>query len=528
MEMQDFHRLIDGALAKGDVAGAADLAETALAAGAESPLFLNLVAWKREDARDFIGAQALLDRALVLAPGDPHIWTGIGTLLRKQGRFDEAVSVLTQISREWPDISAAWLEQGYALEFSGALQEAIAPYARAAELDPGLAPPWAGLASVHARLRRIAEARDFATRALRIEAGNAAAHIALARCDGEERQFAAVVKRLEPLVRSLVSEDRILALGLLGEAHDGLAQTEAAYCAFAEANAVFSTVHTRAAGTETQRAFVERIAATIATLPPRDAPPASDHPAGHAFLLGFPRSGTTLVETILAGSEKVVSLEERPTLAAADRALLSESWGLADMASVKDADLGEFRDAYWQSVRSLGVDVAGKLFVDMDPLKGIKLPIIARLFPDAKIILMRRDPRDIVWSCFRTNFAPTAAAFEFISIEGAARHFDAVMRVTEASMARFPLATHIVRYDRLVSDFDGETQALCAFLGLEWTESLRQFDRTAAQQSVSTASATQVRRGLFDGRGQWRPYARYMDAALPILAPWVEAFGFEP
>jgi hypothetical protein len=66
------------------------------------------------------------------------------------------------------------------------------------------------------------------------------------------------------------------------------------------------------------------------------------------------------------------------------------------------------------------------------------------------------------------------------------------------------------------------------FVGLEWTEDFRRFDRTAQTRGVQTASATQVRRGLYDGRGQWRRYASQLAPALPILAPWVERFGFEP
>jgi hypothetical protein len=63
---------------------------------------------------------------------------------------------------------------------------------------------------------------------------------------------------------------------------------------------------------------------------------------------------------------------------------------------------------------------------------------------------------------------------------------------------------------------------LCDFLGLEWTDDLRRFDRTARRRGVSTASVTQVRRGLYDGSGQWRPYERYLEPVLPILKPWIE------
>ena len=139
---------------------------------------------------------------------------------------------------------------------------------------------------------------------------------------------------------------------------------------------------------------------------------------------------------------------------------------------------------------------------------------------------MRRDPRDVVWSCFKTNFVANAQALEFTTLERAATHYDAVMRMTELCLDRLPLNVQIVRYESLVGDFDATTQALCDSIGVRWTENLRTFDRTAQRRGVTTASASQVRRGLYDGSGQWRPFAEAMAPVLPILAPWVERFGY--
>ena len=162
----------------------------------------------------------------------------------------------------------------------------------------------------------------------------------------------------------------------------------------------------------------------------------------------------------------------------------------------------------------------------MDPLKATRLPLIARLFPQAKVLIMRRDPRDVVLSCFRTSFALTSAALEFTSLERAARHYAAMMELIEVARSCLPLAFHEVDYHALVRDFDGTTRQLCAFLDLPWDESLRRFDRTARDRGVATASASQVRRGLYDGRGQWEPFARHFDPVLPILQPWIEKLGY--
>ena len=162
----------------------------------------------------------------------------------------------------------------------------------------------------------------------------------------------------------------------------------------------------------------------------------------------------------------------------------------------------------------------------MDPLKATRLPIIARLFPDARILIMRRDPRDVVWSCFRTNFSMTSGTLEFTSLERAARHYAAMMSLTEDAVGKLDLNVLEVHYHRLVQDFDQTTREVCDFLGLEWNETLRSFDRTAQNRGVATASSSQVRRGLYDGTRQWERYAEYLEPVLPILDPWIERFGY--
>jgi hypothetical protein len=255
--------------------------------------------------------------------------------------------------------------------------------------------------------------------------------------------------------------------------------------------------------------------------------PASSAAATHVFLTGYPRSGTTLVENILATLPGAVAIEERRTLGMIDRSFSQEPDGVARFAALPEAELTAYREAYWErATEAAGTPLAGKLFVDMDPFKGLRLPIVARLFPNAKIILMRRDPRDVVWSCFHTSFAFNAGTMAFATLESTARHYALTQRVIARALATLPIDAFELHYEKLVRDFDTTTQALCAFLGVPWNEELRRFDKTAARRGVSTASTTQVRRGLYDGSGGWRRYERQLATVEPILAPWIERLGY--
>lgn len=527
---------IDRALAGNAIAQAAKLAETALSRGDVDPMLLNLAAWQREESGDYAGAHHLLRQALALAPADPLILGAIGAVLRKEGLLDEAATVLDQALAAAPFHAATWLERGYVHDALRSWAEARTSYAQALALDPMLAPALAKLADGAAKDGDAATGRQLADRALAIDPREPTAACALATIDIEARDGAAAEARMAALLKTAVKgDDRTRALTLLGDALDRQDRTREAFAAYGRAQKNFRSIYAAqlspTADRPSHRRFIETIAAQVRATGP--APRAivdsavAEAAARHVFLLGYPRSGTTLVENVLASAPEVVALEERDTLVDTDEVLVANDGTMPSLDTLEPATIDALRAAYWRRVTTMAGSVVGKTFVDMNPFNGIKLPIIARLFPDAKILIMRRDPRDIVLSCYRINFTPSTAAWAFSDLTETARHYDALMQLTELCRDRLPLAFHEVRYDRLVSEFEATVHDLAAFIGLPWTEDFRKFDRTAQTRGVRTASATQVRRGLFDGRGQWRRYADDLAPVLPILAPWVERYGFD-
>lgn len=491
-------------------------------------------AWTALAAGDHARAAALFDALLREPTVDPLALVGMASLLRQQGRLRDAVLHCDAALRIDPRCAEAWLERAFVLNAGGSMAAATASYERVLALEPNNAPAHAGLAALAARDGLVERARHHAEAALATEPDNAIAAAALATVEIEQGNATAARDLLGPLAAqvSSPSPERVQLLTTFGDALARCGEADAAFAAYTRAQTDFARLHEPPAGSrETHLALIERIIAELAASdrgawdqPPPPAPTTAS--PRHVFLLGYPRSGTTLVENVLASLPRVSALEERPTLVEADRAFLAAPGGIAKLAGLAPAELAGPAQAYWDHVRAAGIDPTGQTFVDMDPLKATRLPLIARLFPSARILVMRRDPRDVVLSCFRTSFALTSAALEFTSLERTARHYDAMMRLIEQAREQLPLAFHEVDYHGLVRDFDGTTKALCTFLDLPWDESLRQFDRTARNRGVATASASQVRRGLYDGRGQWEPFARHFEPVLPILQPWVEKFGY--
>jgi Tfp pilus assembly protein PilF len=516
-----------------DLTAAASAARAALQRGDFKAEHHAVLGWASLAAGDDHAAHASFHAALSITPRHPDALVGLANILRRQGSLRDAVLHCDAALAEDPNSIDAWLERGFVLASGGSMPAAAECYARVLALDPGNVAANAGLASIMARDGDNPVGRNHAETALSADPDNAVAAAALASMNLESGEPQRVRSDLEPLLARTPgpSAERALLANLLGDATAKLGDANAAYAAYVLSKTDFAAIHadrytTGAPALE----FVQRITAAMAQTPMpssmgHDQPPHAA--ANHLFLMGFPRSGTTMVENILASIPNVFALEERPTLGLADQHFLAESGGVEKFYALDEPALQPYRVAYWDSVERAGLVVTGQCFVDMDPLKATRLPLIARLFPLAKVLVMRRDPRDVVWSCFHTHFALTNAALDFTTLAGTARHYAAMMTLIELCRERLPLCVHEVRYEALVREFDSETRALCDFTGLPWSDVLRQFGKTAQRRGVATASAGQVRKGLYDGSGQWRPFTQYFEPILPILKPWIEKFGYD-
>jgi hypothetical protein len=267
---------------------------------------------------------------------------------------------------------------------------------------------------------------------------------------------------------------------------------------------------------------------TLAAAGPAAGPrPAAAIERGHVFLLGFPRSGTTLLEVILDGHPQVVSLEEHELLTDGVLTFMREPLDLEPLARADEAQLNALRAAYWDGVRKAGVDAAGKVFIDKHPLNTLKLPLIARLFPRAKILFAVRDPRDVVLSCFRRRFKMNPAMYELLTLPGAAAFYDAVMNFADQVRPVLGLDWRPVHYETLVADLAPKTRGICEFLGIEWDAGMGDFAARVQAREHATPSTAQLARGLdSSGIGHWRHYGAPLQSIIPVLQPWVDRLGY--
>jgi tetratricopeptide (TPR) repeat protein len=242
-----------------------------------------------------------------------------------------------------------------------------------------------------------------------------------------------------------------------------------------------------------------------------------------AFLVGFPRSGTTLLDTFLMGHPDTHVFEEVPLIAVAQDAL-------GDVADPlrSPADLARARDAYFAEAARYTEPGFDGLIVDKFPLNMVAAPIIQALFPGAPIIFAQRHPCDCVLSCFMQGFAMSDAMACFLDIHDSAAFYDAAMQVWTNSKNALPLKVHTIVYEDLIGDAEGSLRPLIDFLGLDWRDELLDHRATAvARGGIGTPSYNQVTQPLTRAAmGRWKRYEKQLQPVLPVLLPWAERLNY--
>ncbi len=518
-----------------DFARAATLAEQTLASGLEHPLLLNVLATQREQEGRFDESLLLLERAVALSPGDIPARNALALCLQRLDRPAEALVHLDELLRLNPALGFAHASRGNALIAVGSLGSARDSHLRALQYDPNNLVAVAALAAIATHRGEHGEARQWAERALKMASGYPDAVLSLAAAELADGAHARAAELLHKLILDSRAGqiDRARATGLLGDVLDATGRYPEAYDAYVTCNDSLRQIHSRFAAGSSVRAYAQTLINALTNLEsaPKQAPGATgavpDGILGHAFLIGFPRSGTTLLEVVLDGHPQVTSLEENELLTAGVLRYMDEPVDLAPLASAPETALEPVRAAYWDAVRAAGVDVRGKLFLDKHPLNTLKLPLIARMFPQARILYAIRDPRAVVFSCFRRRFRMNPAMYQLLTLPGAAAFYDTVQRFAELAHARLPLAWRDVRYESLVDDLAHEVREICAFLGLDPAAGLEDFARHARTREHATPSTAQLAGGLNrSGLDQWQHYRQALEQVAPTLGPWVAKFKY--
>ncbi len=268
----------------------------------------------------------------------------------------------------------------------------------------------------------------------------------------------------------------------------------------------------------------------------RDAAPDDGLPSP-TLLVGFPRSGTTMTERALGAHPNLLALEEVPTFedtkSAMGRLLGPEARSRPfheSLDALTVEQIGHLRRFYWDRVRAalrLEALPEGKVVLDKQPMRIAELAWVNRLFPDARVLVALRDPRDVCLSCLRQRFRVNMPMSFFLDLRDTARLYETVMSGWLDAREHYTLRTHEVRYEETVADFEARIREILGFLGLAWDDAVLRFHERTDRPSM-TPSVHAVRAAPHtEAVARWRRYAPQLEPILPTLRPFVEAFGYQ-
>lgn len=560
-ESADFEQAI--ALFSSGRYGDAEALCRGLLAQGEDPHVLHMLALIRADAGSAEEARGLLQRAVATGVQHPAIHLAHGRVLLNLGRSVEALVPLQAslgLDDRQPEVVALL---GKALVASGRNSEAQALLDSALALQPGEAclREAAGVAQM-AMGQHEAAAREF-ERALAADAGRIESygHLALIyeqlnRLEDTHRVVEAGLARWphQHSLRFLAARLRresdasaaragLLALrsspGVtaaldrdieyeLARCADALDQPDVAMAHFQEANA--KALVMAAPPPELAEMFPRQLASLKRFYDSDAIPPqGQDQRPIPAFLVGFPRSGTTLLDTMLGAHPDLWVMEEQPTVQAMLDGYLGFGLSYADgLATVTPPQLAGLRGLYQRAARAAGWDGA-KGLIDKSPFATAHLGLIQQVFPGAPVIFLARHPCDVVLSCLMNNFEINSGTVHFTRLDTAVQLYSGVMGLWQLYLKRLPMRHHLLRYEDLVQAPEAELRRLLDFLGLPWSARvLEHADAARRRGRITTPSYHQVSKPLYQGaRGRWRRYAKYLESYIPVLQPYIEAFGYD-
>jgi tetratricopeptide (TPR) repeat protein len=391
----------------------------------------------------------------------------------------------------------------------------------------------ARLAGLYERLHRAEDAAAMVERALRLDNACPLARLTQAKLHRQAGRLVEAEQVLRPILTTADRELRVRGFYELGGICDRQGRYDEAMNAFLDAKALLlpdappllaqlqSIIRYLKEMENNQRWF--------------DSGRELQPPHRLAFLGGHARSGTTLLEQVLDSHPDIVSAEEMTIfLDKAYHPLIRRKPPGTPMLAALDAapveSLRQARESYFRSMESfLGSPIGNRVLIDKNPSIQVLIPALVRFFPEIKLLVAIRDPRDVVLSCFMQPHWPLSGGnVTFLNLEASVRTYARAMGIwrTLRPLVKNPFLE--VRYEDMVDDLESVARRTLDFLGVPWDARVLAFDEHARKKLVRSPTYADVTQPVYKrARGRSHNYRKYLEPYLEKLEPLVKAFGYE-
>lgn len=455
-------------------------------------------------------AAASYARALALKPDYFDAHNNMGLALNSLGRNEEALENFTKAVAIRPNHVEALNNLGITYRGLGRQEEAIQCYKKALAIKPDFADAHYNLGNALSDLGRHQEALAGYGAALQIKPDLAEAYRSMGAIKFYEAGDGQIDQMLEMLGNSSIADSGKMHLNFaLGKANEDLGSFDKAFEYYREANSLRKKTYGYDQSEDLN--LFSDIFNTFKNGPPpvgNYKAAADEYSHKPIFIVGMPRSGTTLVEQILASHSDVYGAGELLTLG---QGVLSINWS---GASVNADQLDALKEFYMQRLSRLGAKEP--YITDKAPLNFRWIGFILHALPNAKIIHVQRNAVATCWSIFKHYFSSIGNGYAY-DMRDVAEYYNRYLRLMAFWRSRYPDAIYDIGYEQLTENQEDETRKLLAHIGLGWEPQTLDFHET--KRAVATVSAVQVRRKMYKGSSEaWRKYEEFLEPMIKILA----------
>jgi tetratricopeptide (TPR) repeat protein len=478
------------------------------------------------------------------SPKNPQIKACLGQSLCWQGRRDEGITHLRQSGQLLLKKSRKTRDTSLALDLAEQLQHwndykgALELCKQAVQVNPDFVRGYQLLALTHSRLNQKKSALAAGQKALKLVPNSAMLAILVATLEIAEGLLVQAKQRLEKALqqKSLTLEEKFRAHKEMARLLDKLDEYDQVFAHLHSAgdispqlpeiarqnlNLVPQMLKTNKAGFDQE--LLGRWAGTL--FPDDQSPP--------VFVLGFMRTGTTLTQEVLGAHPDVFIADETDLVLASVKELarmsnhqgtLPEQLKRLDLAGVL-----HLRQFYWNRAHALfGEQIGKRLLLDKTTMNSIDLGFINCIFPDAKLVFLIRDPRDVCLSCIMQTMIPTPSTVHLYSWHNTAEFYAQVMDWWLTVRPRLSMDFIEFRYEDAVFQFEPAFRKVFEFMGLTWDPKVAEFHKNAAGKYIASPSFSQVAQPLYSSSvSRWRHYASEYESISTFLQPFLSEYGYD-
>ena len=479
---------------------------------------------------EFEAASVVASNALNSLPQSADVYYNLGLILLKMSDFDGARTATTQALNLKPHHPHLLIQMGMIEMGCRDYKEALVWLEQAASHQDVALTAYTALAEVYEKLNNTDKASNAVQKGLAIKPDAPVllyVKALLVRRKGDLEQAESILRQV--LSQPLPPQHKVMVMFEEGRVLDRLGRYKEAYQALVGANSLYAKLSPQV---ETQKqnylSEMERLKTHLAEYKKHDKVDVPHPPL--VFLIGFPRSGTTLLDQILDAHSGIKVMEEQDCVTAMLSHELEGDRTVVDSYDVlSEHDIRELQQLYWQNVEKVLGKRPKEILVDKYPLNITKAIYLRKVFPEAKFIFAKRHPFDAVLSNFMQSFEMNAAMANFLKVEDAVHLYDQTLSLWEASSSATDFDVHYIAYEDVVQDMESQARALLKFVDVPWEDGVLKYrERSSSEKTIQTPSYSQVVEPIYQrAKGRWESYRDVFELYMSVMKPHLKFLGYK-